>query len=322
MLELITLPVVAAGIGLFVIVMYIILRTSASPCNITRLMGEEKFLVSSNQTAIDVPRTEEPASLDLSIIVPAYKETARLPVMMDVTMKYFENRKKTSKNSFTYEIIIVDDGSNDGTSEVALTYSKKFGYDLVRVLQLSKNRGKGGAVKMGMLSARGSYLLMVDADGATDIEDFGKCMTELRRVEKDNRGIVVGSRAHLEDNALAQRSVLRNLLMHGFHLLVSCLCVQGVRDTQCGFKLFTRESALLVFPTLHLERWAFDVELLYIAQCMKIPIAEVAVTWHEIDGSHLSPFWSALQMGRDLVRIRALYTLGFWKIETRSKKSQ
>ena len=122
-----------------------------------------------------------------------------------------------------------------------------------------------------MLSARGKYLLMVDADGATDIRDLGRVEERLRAAEKGGRGIAVGSRAHMFDqeasgDAKADRKPLRILAMKAFHLLVWMLAVRGVRDTQCGFKLFGRESARLVFPCMHVERWCFDIELLFLAQ--------------------------------------------------------
>lgn len=126
--------------------------------------------------------------------------------------------------------------------------------------------------------------------------------------------IVCGSRAHLENEEMATRSVFRLILMHGFHFLVWLLCVRGVQDTQCGFKLLTRSSARDVFASLHVERWAFDVEMLYIAQTLKLPITEVAVYWTEIDGSKIIPFWSSLQMAKDLGLIWLRYTIRAWKI--------
>lgn len=126
--------------------------------------------------------------------------------------------------------------------------------------------------------------------------------------------IICGSRAHLEKEETAKRSFFRLFLMHGFHFLVWILCVKGIRDTQCGFKLLTRESARVIFQALHVEQWAFDVEMLYIAQTLKMPITEIAVNWTEIEGSKVVPFWSWLQMGRDLVLIWLRYRIGAWRI--------
>jgi len=231
---------------------------------------------------------------------------------MEETLKYLKQRATTSHH-FTYEMILVDDGSKDNTSSKALEYVEKEGTHTLRLLKLTKNRGKGGAVRRGMMVARGKYLLMADSDGATKFSDLEKLEAHLKKIEKDGFGVVVGSRYHLQQEAVAKRTILRNLLMWGFHFLVEFLCVKGIHDTQCGFKLFSRKAATTLFSNLHIERWAFDVELLYLAQRFGIPVAEVAVNWKEIDGSHLSPFASSVQMGKDLLRIRLSYLLGLWK---------
>jgi dolichyl-phosphate beta-glucosyltransferase len=151
---------------------------------------------------------------------------------------------------------------------------EKEGADRVRVLTLSRNRGKGGAVKRGMMVARGEYLLMVDADGATEMRDVEKLERSLKQkmvmsvsvntTDPLRLGVAVGSRAHLEQDAVARRTLLRNVLMWGFHFLVAFVGgVRGIKDTQCGFKLFTRGAAAALFPNLHIERWCFDIELLF-----------------------------------------------------------
>lgn len=278
----------------------------------------------NNYATYPFPFIEEEGSIDLSVIVPSYNEEERLPIMLDETLDYLENKKKNHP-SFTYEIIVVDDGSKDGTSKVALEYVKKYGVHKMRLLTFEKNRGKGGAVRMGVLSSRGRRLLMADADGASKFADLLRLESALDDIngKKGNKAVIIcGSRAHLQEEAVAERSFLRNLLMHVFHFLVWLLCVRGIKDTQCGFKLFTRPAALLTFTALHVERWAFDVELLYIAQRLKIPLAEVAINWKEIDGSKMIPFWSWLQMGKDLLLISLRYLTGAWKIEPMKLKSQ
>ncbi|XP_040005995.1 dolichyl-phosphate beta-glucosyltransferase isoform X2 [Xiphias gladius] len=287
--------------------------------NLTRHEKEKYFLTTSGEKE-RCPSLHDPHSRELSVVVPAYNEELRMPVMLDEATEYLENRQKQNP-SFTYEVIVVDDGSKDKTTEVALRYTRKYGADKVRVLTLVQNRGKGGAVRMGIMSSRGKVILMADADGATKFSDIDKVEAGLKVLspKPENMAISCGSRAHLEKESVAQRSVFRTFLMYGFHFLVWFFCVRGIRDTQCGFKLFTREAALKTFSSLHVERWAFDVELLYIAQCFKIPIAEVAVNWTEIEGSKLVPFWSWLQMGRDLIFIRLRYITGAWKLESPNK---
>jgi len=223
------------------------------------------------------------------------------------------------KRNCTYEIIVVSDGSRDATVAVAQKYAEVHGSNKIRVLELIENRGKGGAVRLGMQSSRGKYLLFADADGATKFGDFIKLEAEMKEQWKDD-GIVIGSRAHLEDDAIATRSFFRTILMHGFHLLVWLFAVRGVRDTQCGFKLFTRHAARILFLTMHVERWAFDVEVLFIAQALRMPIREVAVNWTEIDGSKVTPFWSWLQMGRDLFLIWFRYTIGAWSLQRKQHR--
>lgn len=301
------------------IVVFMLAHVTARTVDLKRHEQEKYFLTAAGEREL-FPSLHDPHSRELSVVVPAYNEELRMPVMMEECMEYLESRQKQHP-SFTYEVIVVDDGSKDKTTEVALTYSRKYGSDKVRVLTLAHNRGKGGAVRMGTLSSRGKTILMADADGATKFADLEKVEAGLHDInpKPNNMAISCGSRAHLEDDSVAERSMFRTFLMYGFHFLVWFFCVRGIRDTQCGFKLFTREAALQTFSSLHVERWAFDVELLYIAQRFKIPIAEVAVNWTEIEGSKLVPVWSWLQMGRDLVFIRLRYITGAWRLESPQK---
>ncbi|KAM6096331.1 dolichyl-phosphate beta-glucosyltransferase isoform 2-T2 [Chlamydotis macqueenii] len=248
---------------------------------------EEKFFINAEGRKEPVPSIRDPATRELSVVVPSYNEEDRLPLMMDEALDYLEKRQKRDP-SFTYEVIVVDDGSKDQTTK-------------------------------GVFSSRGKKILMADADGATKFEDIEKVEEGLKNLQPwpNQMAISCGSRAHLEKDSIAKRSYFRTLLMYGFHFLVWFLCVKEIRDTQCGFKLLTREAASQTFSSLHIERWAFDVELLYIAQRLRIPVAEVAVNWTEIEGSKLVPFWSWLQMGRDLLFIRLRYMTGAWQLETR-----
>lgn len=125
--------------------------------------------------------------------------------------------------------------------------------------------------------------------------------------------LAIGSRSHLEQESIAKRSLVRTILMRGFHAGVWLLTVRTVRDTQCGFKLMHRSTAHLLFTHLHVERWAFDVELLLLAEHLKLPIAEVPVRWVEVDGSKLVPVFSWLQMGMEVVLIWLCYSFGVHK---------
>jgi len=160
---------------------------------------------------------------------------------------------------------------------------------------------------------------MVDADGATKFQDIEKLEKEIKKIETNGLSVAIGSRAHLKDDAVAKRSFFRNILMYGFHFLISIFGIRNIKDTQCGFKLFSRKASEIIWPNVHIERWAFDVEVIFLAQYFKIPIAEVGVNWQEIDGSKLSPFAASVQMGRDIIRIRMNYLLGLWKINNKKK---
>lgn len=259
------------------------------------------------------PRLIEDGTIDLSLIVPAYNEEDRLPDMMGEMIEYLGTLSK-SDAKVTWEIIIVDDGSSDGTSAVALKYVRDLGSNTVRLLRLHSNCGKGGAVRKGMMRARGKFLLMVDADGATTASDLEKLMNAVAPCKPGDMRVAVGSRAHQQDEAVAQRAWYRNVLMHGFHALVAVLAGgHGIRDTQCGFKLFSREAALRLFSSLHIDRWAFDVELMYLAVLLDIPVVEIPVNWREIDGSKVDLFSSTFQMARDILMIRIAYMCRIWR---------
>nr|SVE87579.1 EOG090X0BIY [Daphnia similis] len=289
------------GCATLVMLLFIYL-TSETYAKVIRFKDEQFYLDPKTAEKQRFPSIEDESTIWLSVIVPAYNEEKRLPVMLEECLDYLEKKLK-SNPSCTFEVLIVDDGSNDRTTEVGLSYSKKYGCDKVRVLTLSTNRGKGGAVRLGMLSARGEQLLFADADGATTFEDISKLQNNLKELVKDQPmdktlGLVCGSRAHLEKEAIASRSFFRTVLMKGFHLLVWMFAARSVRDTQCGFKLLTRPTARLCFPNLHIERWAFDVELIYIAEYMKIPTGEVSVRWMEIEGKKIHAGWRWLWLNR------------------------
>ncbi|XP_046995564.1 dolichyl-phosphate beta-glucosyltransferase [Schistocerca americana] len=315
---------VLAGI-ILVLLLSVILKVVSFPYPIIDRSSEEKTFCDENSVQQNFPDLEDTWNIHLSVVVPAYNEETRLPPMLDECLDFLEKRN----GNFKYEIIVVSDGSTDNTVSVASQYTKKFGSEKVRVLKLVKNRGKGGAVRLGVLSSRGAVILFADADGATKFSELEKLETSLQKLTggdytKEPDGVegriavVCGSRAHLEEEAIATRSMFRTLLMHGFHFLVWLFAVRGIRDTQCGFKLFTRETARMCFHNMHVERWAFDVELLYIAQKLKIPVAEVAVDWTEIEGSKIVPVWSWLQMGKDLLLIWFRYHIGAWKLRKKS----
>ena len=265
-----------------------------------------------------------------------------MSVMLDATLFYM--KEYTTKSRMSYEILVVDDCSTDGTATVVQQYtsseidaaeatcgegeecensSSHGSYSDIRLLKLARNHGKGGAVRRGVLFSRGSYVLMADADGATEIRDFEKVFTALQQVEtkvdkfKGTVAASFGSRAHLEEESIAKRTLVRTILMRGFHAFVSILITDAIKDTQCGFKLFTRSAAKFLFANLHLEGWAFDIELIHLAQSHGIPLSEVAVRWTEIEGSKLIQskldlVKASVFMARDILCVRLSYLIGIW----------
>lgn len=296
-------------------------------------------------TPLACPSVWAPATKQLSVVIPAYNEEDRLPGTLDETLGYLQRRRNKQGPAFTYEVIIVDDGSKDSTAAVALGYVKTHGIDAVRLLRLPYNCGKGRAVREGMLIARGQSCLFMDADGATRVSDMELLEAALQEVGSNKDSTVaadskaangaangtaaavggssagllaaaVGSRAHLEQEALAQRSRLRNFLMHGFHMLVVFVAGGAVKDTQCGFKMFSRHAAALLYTNQRLQRWCFDVELLYLCGRLRVPVKEVQVKWVEMPGSKIRAS-SIVHMAFELAVIKLAYQwLRLWQVRT------
>lgn len=259
------------------------------------------------------------ASVDLSIIIPAFNEVPRLPSMLSSTIKHLS---KPQYKRRTCEILIVDDGSTDGTAEKALELARKYSTWDIRIVSLEKNLGKGGAVRHGMMYGRGRRLLMVDADGASRFEDLEVLWKEMDRINGENVDavVVIGSRAHLvKTEAVVKRSVLRNIAMYALHLTLRIIGVGHVRDTQCGFKLFSREAAQILFPYQHLRGWIFDVEVLLLAKQQHIPVAEVPINWTEVPESKLRLVTDSLKMFWDLLVLRANQVTGRWTVPHKKK---
>jgi dolichyl-phosphate beta-glucosyltransferase len=226
-----------------------------------------------------------------------------------------------------WEIVVVSDGSTDRTVDAALSEARDFslfGPSNLRVVELEKNRGKGGAVTHGMRHVRGKYVIFADADGATAFEDVKSMVEKARSLsakdpEGKGRAIAIGSRAHyVEENSdvVVKRSLLRNLLMYAFHLFIRLLTTRRtsqIKDTQCGFKLFTRSALPDVIPHMHSEGWIFDVEMLILGEMAGIPMEEVPVAWHEVEGSKLNVVWDSIGMAWGLLVIRLAWMMGIWR---------
>jgi len=271
------------------------------------------------KTKIVFPDIFSKGQIYLSIVIPAYNESKRIEKTLDRTLKFLKAR------NFSWEMIVVNDGSSDNTTSVVIEWTKRNLLDTQRIRPLDYtlihgNMGKGFAVKTGMLRARGRYVLFMDADGASSLEGIDRLLSKMKECETDpdnaeiSLGVVCGSRAHMVSEV--DRTRLRAFLMHGFHFCVSLIGgVHNIQDTQCGFKLFTREAVRRIFPSQKLRRWCFDVELINLANWQSIPVVERYISWKEIPGSKMSPLRDAVFMLRELIVMRFCYVLGIWKIE-------
>jgi dolichyl-phosphate beta-glucosyltransferase len=227
----------------------------------------------------------------LSIVIPAYNESARLPRYLPDVLAYCATVEGGA------EIIVVDDGSKDATPDYVATVAKT--EPAVRLVRQNPNRGKGAAVRRGVLESEGRFILFTDADGATPISECSKLLDAAQA----GADIVIGSRKIGGDSVHRDRSVLRNLVGSIFYRITNLLAVPGIEDTQCGFKLFSRSAARQIFPELRETGWAFDVEVLFLAQKFGMIIEELPVNWSAVEGSKIRPR-DAIRMLFALLRIR------------------
>nr|WOG36122.1 uncharacterized protein [Candida metapsilosis] len=261
---------------------------------------------------IDSTSPKRVPKVEISIVIPCYNETKRLGKMMSEATEFLEQHYH--KN---YEIVIVDDGSSDGTADYAIKLANEYKLEphTMKVVQLSKNRGKGGAVTHGLLHTQGKYALFADADGATRFSDVVGLIEYLDSHPKEP-AIAIGSRAHMVNtDAVVKRSLIRNFLMYGLHTLVFVFGIRKIHDTQCGFKMFNIDSVQKIFPHMHTERWIFDVEVLLLGQMQGMQTKEIAVNWQEIDGSKIDLARDSIEMAIDLVVTRLAYLLGIYKLD-------
>lgn len=236
--------------------------------------------------------------MQLSVVIPAKNEAQRISQTLNNCVDYLK------KNNIDYEIIVVDDGSTDDTRKEV----EKFSSQSVRITPMRENRGKGASVREGMLLSTKTYAMFMDADNSTSIEELEAFWPNL-----EDYDILIASRNLKESVIAIPQPKLRSMLGKAFPLLVGLLAVRGIKDTQCGFKLFNRKTVSELFPRSILNRWGFDVELLFIAKKRGLKIKELPVTWKNDSASKLRPFRDALDMFVDLLRIRIYSLKGRYK---------
>jgi dolichyl-phosphate beta-glucosyltransferase len=222
----------------------------------------------------------------LSIVIPAFNEAERLPRTLARLAAFLQGFGRT------HEIVVVDDGSTDGTAEKARGAG-------AAVLRNDRNRGKGHAVKRGMLEARGERLLMTDADLSTPIEELPRFLDKMA----EGYDVVIGSRAVSGATIEVHQPWFRENMGRLYNLFVRALALPGLRDTQCGFKLWGAAAARAAFAPARLDGFSFDVESLYLARKRGYRIAEVPVTWRN-DAATRVGLGSGSAAFPDLLRIR------------------
>ena len=226
----------------------------------------------------------------LSVVIPAYNEEVRIVPTIGAIASYI------SDLGIPWELILADDGSRDDTAKLV----EDLGFVNLRVLRAERNAGKGNAVHRGMLAARGQYVLFTDADNSTPIEEITKL---LHKVQQEGYAMAIGSRA-AEGADEGHKSLLRHLLSGGLRWIVRVLFRIGVRDTQCGFKLYTRAAARRLHEAQTIMGFSFDLEILYLATKWGYRIAEVPVHWIDAPGSKVDTTKEVKRFVRDLFRIK------------------
>lgn len=226
----------------------------------------------------------------LSVVIPAYNEEVRIIPTIGAIASH------VSGLGFPWELIISDDGSRDQTVRLV----EELGFANLRVVKAPQNQGKGAAVRRGMLAAQGDYVLFDDADNSTPIEEVEKL---LHKLAQEGYDVAVGSRA-AEGAGEANKSLVRRIMSGGLRWIVHNIFRIGVRDTQCGFKMFTYEAAQRLYSAQTIEGFSFDLEILYLAGKLGYKVAEVPVAWVDAPGSKLDPTKEAQRFLRDLAKIK------------------
>ena len=232
-------------------------------------------------------------------MIPAHNEAGRIGETLD------ELRRHLPAMAADFEIRVVDDGSEDGTTAIVERVAAQ---DSRVVCQREPHRGKGAAVREGMLAATGALRFLCDADLSMPIAELPRFL----RVVPAECDIAIGSREGLGARRVGEPP-LRHLIGRVFNGAVRSLALSGIDDTQCGFKLFTADAVQRTFPKVTIEGWAFDVEVLFIAQRQGLRIRELPIEWHYRDQSRVPAARDSYLMFRDVLQIRANAARGLYE---------
>jgi len=227
-----------------------------------------------------------------SIVIPAYNEGHRLAATLERVLGYVREQ------GWNAEVIVVNDGSRDNTAELARHFAAQDAR--LRLIENPGNRGKGYAVRNGMLNARGEVIVFSDADLSSPIEEMPKLLAALAA----GADIAIGSRWLQAELQTQRQSLHRQLFGRVFNALNRIILGLQFEDTQCGFKAFTRRAAQMILPLQRIERWGFDPEILFLARKFGLRVDEVAVCWGHVGGTRINPLLDGARMFQEMVRIR------------------
>ncbi len=238
--------------------------------------------------------------MKLSVIIPAFNEGERIAPTLESIAEYLKNQEYDS------EVIVVSNGSTDNTVEVAESFNRKI--KNLRVLDTPAKGGKGYAVQKGMLKAQGDFAVFLDADNATKIQE----MDHFWKYFEQGYDVVIGSRALPASVITNKQPWYRVLIGKGGNLLIQALLLPGIKDTQCGFKAFSKKARKSIFPYLTIYAWGFDFETLAVARSKGFNIKEEPVTWHDDGDSKVKPVDAAISTLKELFLIRKNLNKGIY----------
>ena len=236
----------------------------------------------------------------LSVIIPAYNESSRIIPTIERITQYLASRK------ITYELLVVDDGSSDGTDKTIQKLAQAD--DSIRLLRNEINKGKGNAVKRGVVSSWGELVFFTDADLSTPIEEIEKFLPEFPAYD-----VVIGSRSIEGADVRLREPLYREILGKTFNKFAQAACVPGIVDTQCGAKMFKKDVAQRIFPLVQTSRFAFDVEVLFLAMQFGYKIKEIPIRWFYSANTRVRTFLDGPKMLWDIFRIRSIHRGTKWR---------
>jgi len=230
------------------------------------------------------------ARINLSIVIPAMNEEERIAESLRTL------QQQLPASAAPWEILVVDDGSTDRTAEIVADAAAR---DPRIVLRREPHRGKGGALRAGLLAARGGLRFMCDADLSMPLSELPKFLEAV----PSQCELAIGTREGPGARRVGEPEH-RHTMGRVFNLIVRLSGLAGIQDTQCGFKLFSEKAAELIVPRLTLDGWAIDIEMLVIAARHGLRVREIPIEWHYRERSRISPIRDSLRMSRDVLRIR------------------